>query len=124
MINVIVVALVASIILVSPALAAPDGPVLVIAHVDLTPDGLAQGLPLLEQFAQQSKTDTGVESFELITWAETNNHFQLIQIYRSLQAFNNHVRASHTVTFRSALQPFIGAPYDERLYSPSNSGSR
>ncbi|QKE90029.1 hypothetical protein HN018_08180 [Lichenicola cladoniae] len=113
-----------AIILSNPALAAPDGPVLVVAHVDLTPDGLAQGLPILEQFAQQSKADRGVESFELITWAKTNNHFQVIQIYSSLQAFDNHVRASHTVNFRSALQPFIGAPYDERLYLPSNSASR
>jgi hypothetical protein len=33
-----------------------------------------------------------------------------------MRAFDAHVSALHTVTFRTALQPFIGAPYDERLY--------
>lgn len=116
-----VAALIAAMISIGPALAAPNRPVLVIAHVDLTPDGLAQGLPILVQFAQQSETDRGVVSFKLITWAETNNHFQIIEIYDSLQSFNNHLQASHTVGFRNALQPFIGAPYDERLYASSNS---
>jgi hypothetical protein len=32
------------------------------------------------------------------------------------QAFDAHVSAQHTLDFRNDIQPFIGAPYDERLY--------
>ncbi len=117
-------ALLASAMFAGPAFAEQDGPVTVIAHIDFIPPYLAQGLPALEQFAQQSKADPGVLSFTLITWAPTTNHFQLIEIYDSLQSFNNHVQASHTVAFRATLQPLIGAPYDERRYMPSELESR
>lgn len=106
-----------AILLCSPAMAQQKGPVTVVAHIDFIPTFLAQGLPALEQFAQQSKSDPGVSSFTLITWAPTTNHFQLIEVYDSLEAFNNHVQAPHTIAFRTAIQPWIGAPYDERRYT-------
>lgn len=111
----------------APLLAAPaqaqdrDGPVTVVAHVDVIPDFLNKALPLLEQFTQDSKNDTGVRAFILITWSLTTNHFQLIEIYNSLQAFQNHVEAAHTIAFRKATLPYIGAPYDERIYSAGSS---
>jgi hypothetical protein len=33
-----------------------------------------------------------------------------------MRAFDTHVSADHTIQFRTELQPFLGAPYDERLY--------
>jgi hypothetical protein len=33
-----------------------------------------------------------------------------------MRAFDAHVSADHTITFRTTLQPLLGAPYDERLY--------
>jgi acetolactate synthase-1/2/3 large subunit len=43
-----------------------------------------------------------------------------LERFRDMRAFNAHVSATNTVTFRGKLQdpaqPFIGAPYDERLY--------
>ncbi len=100
-----------------PARADVQGPIIVVAHIDFLPTNLAAGLPALQQFAQQSRGDPGVKSFTLITWAPTTNHFQLIEVYGSLAAFNNHVQAAHTIAFRTAIQPDIGSPYDERIYS-------
>jgi quinol monooxygenase YgiN len=90
--------------------------IIAVTHIDLIPTNLDQAVPVLKNFATESKGDPGVVSFELITWAPTTNHFQIIQIYNSLGAFNRHVQAPHTIAFRSAIQPFIGAPYDERIY--------
>jgi quinol monooxygenase YgiN len=59
-----------------------------------------------------------VKTFILITQERTDNHFQLIEVFRDMRAFGAHVSAAHTITFRTDLQPFIGAPYDERLYRP------
>jgi quinol monooxygenase YgiN len=92
------------------------GSIFVVTHIDVIPTNLDQAIPVLKNFATESKDDPGVVSFQLITWAPTTNHFQLIQIYSSLAAFNRHVQAPHTIAFRSAIQPFIGAPYDERIY--------
>jgi quinol monooxygenase YgiN len=99
-----------------PAMADERGTIIVVTHIDVIPTNLDQAVPVLKNFAAESKDDPGVVSFQLITWAPTTNHFQLIQIYNSLGAFNRHVQASHTIRFRSAIQPFIGAPYDERIY--------
>ena len=63
-----------------------------------------------------SRNDPGVELFIVISWTPTTNRFQLIEVYRNQRAFDNHIGAAHTIQFRSDLQPFIGAPYDERLY--------
>jgi len=103
----------------APAMAEVQGPVLVVTHVDFIPTNLAVGLPALQLFAQQSRSDPGVRSFTLITWAPTTNHFQLIEVFDSIAAFNSHVQAPHTIAFRAAIQAAIGALYDERLYSLS-----
>ena len=53
----------------------------------------------------------------MITWTPTTNHFQLLEVFKNRRTFDLHVSADHTIDFRYALQPFIGAPYDERLYT-------
>lgn len=112
----IALALAAPALFAPPARAEVQGPIIVVAHIDFIPPYLAAGLPALQLFAQQSKSDPGVKSFTLITWAPTTNHFQLIEVFDSLAAFNNHVQAAHTIAFRAAIQPDIGALYDERIY--------
>ena len=105
-----------SCLLAWPAMGDERGSIFVVTHIDVIPTNLDQAVPVLKNFAAESQDDPGVVSFQLITWAPTTNHFQLIQIYNSLAAFNRHVQAPHTIAFRSAIQPFVGAPYDERIY--------
>jgi quinol monooxygenase YgiN len=100
----------------SPARGDDFREVVVVTHIDVIPDFVSQAQPLLEQFVLDSRNDPGVKTFILITWDPTTNHFQLIEVFRNMQAFNQHVSADHTVQFRYDIQPFIGAPYDERLY--------
>ena len=97
-----VLALAFASLLALPAMAeAPGpipGPIIVVTHVDFIPDNLDAGQPVLEQFARGSQSDPGVQSFTLITWAPTTNHFQLIEVYDSINAFYNHVQAPHTMS--------------------------
>ena len=103
-----------------PAAAETAKPITVVAHVDFIPPFLDQALPILKQFALDSLKDPGTKSFTLITWAPTTNHFQLIGVFDSIDAYNNHVSAAHTIAFRAGIQPFIGSPYDERRYDSSD----
>ena len=105
-----------SCLLAWPAMGNDRGSIFVVTHIDVIPTNVDQAVPLLKNFAVESQADPGVVRFQPITWTPTTNHFQLIQIYNSLAAFNRHVQAPHTTAFRSAIQPFIGAPYDERIY--------
>jgi quinol monooxygenase YgiN len=91
--------------------------IFVITHVDIDPQFVPEpALPVLDTFVTDSASDPGVQTFVLISQAGTTNHFQLIEIFANRQAFNAHVSAQHTLDFRNDIQPFIGAPYDERLY--------
>jgi hypothetical protein len=40
-----------------------------------------------------------------------------IERYDTGRSFDLHVTAQHAIAFRNSIQPFIGAPYDEREYS-------
>lgn len=105
-----------------PAHAATFGEIAVVTHIDLIPNSAGQAPPaaltLLKQFVLDSRKDPGVESFQLITWSPTTNHFQLLELFRDRRSFEAHVSAKHSVDFRNQLQQYIGAPYDERLYRP------
>jgi quinol monooxygenase YgiN len=107
-------------LLAAPCALASDAqePVTVVTHFDVIPNGnnLVLGQALLEQFVLASRSDPGVKAFILITWAPTTNHFQMIEVYDSLAAFNAHVSAPHTIAFRTAFQAYVGSPIDERLY--------
>ena len=93
--------------------------VVVVTHVDVDPQNVTDVFhTTLVNFVVESRNDPGVKSFTLITQDPTTNHFQLIEVFRDMRAFNAHVSAQHTVTFRNDLQEFLGAPYDERLYRP------
>ena len=111
----------AAIALVVPSFSRAAGsrdlePVIVVTHLDIIPTFLDQELPVIQQFAADSKNDPGVRTFLLLTWTPAPNHFQLLEVYNSLQTFNNHIQAAHTIAFRKAIQPYIGSPYDERRY--------
>ena len=107
---------VAACLMGAPAHADGFREVVVVTHVDVDPQNVSVAQPLLVTFVIESRKDPGVESVTLITQDPTTNHFQLIEVFRDMRAFNAHVSASHTVTFRTNLDPLLGAPYDERLY--------
>ena len=90
--------------------------IFVITHLDIIPTFVGQARPVLDQFVADSAGDAGVQTFAMLSWTPTTNHFQLIEVFADQQAFDAHVSAPHTVEFRSDLQATIGAPYDERLY--------
>jgi len=96
---------------------AHGGEIEVVTHIDVIPTFLAQAQPLILQFVAASASDPGVREFLLVSWDGIPNHFQLIERYATPRSFDFHVSTPHTVTFRNSLQPFIGAPYDERAYT-------
>jgi quinol monooxygenase YgiN len=90
--------------------------IFVITHVDVDPQFVPQAQPLLNTFVADSLNDPGVQTFALLSQTPTTNHFQLVETFDNMGAFDDHVSAQHTVDFRTATAPFLGAPYDERLY--------
>ena len=96
---------------------AHGGEIEVVTHIDVIPTFLDQAKPLILQFVADSARDPGVKEFLLVSWDDITNHFQLIERYDTKRDFDLHVTAQHSVNFRTSLQSFIGAPYDERVYT-------
>ena len=90
--------------------------IFVITHVDVDPQNVPQAQPLLDTFVSDSLNDPGAETFALLSQTPTPNHFQLIETFANMKAFEAHLSVQHTVDFRTNIDSFLGAPYDERLY--------
>ena len=94
-----------------------DAKIYVVTHVDLTPNYIADGTPLLLKYAADSRKDKGAVRFELLGQVGRKNHFTIVSVWENQAAFDAHLEASHTKQFREKLQPMLGSPLDERLHN-------
>jgi len=114
-----------ALILVSCALtqkAAAQSPgknVYIVTHVDIagTPEIVAEATRLLREFSADSQKDRGVVRFELLIQDGRLNHFTIVEVWQTRDAFEAHSSADHTKRFREKIQPMLGSPFDERLHS-------
>jgi quinol monooxygenase YgiN len=93
--------------------------VYVVTHVDLATNGerLVAATTVLREFAAESRKDPGNIRFELMVQDGRLNHFTIVEVWQTREAFEAHSSAEHTKRFREKLQPVMGSPFDERLHS-------
>jgi quinol monooxygenase YgiN len=89
----------------------------VVTLIDVIPQptGLGEVNKLLLQFAADSRKDAGSIRFDVVVQDGRPNHFVLLEVWQSREAFEAHNAAAHTRTFREKIQPSLGSPFDERL---------
>jgi quinol monooxygenase YgiN len=90
--------------------------VYVVTHVDVTPNYTADTTKLLLEFAAESRKDPGSVRFEVLQQDSRGNHYTVVEVWQTGQAFEAHSASEHTKRFREKLQPMLGSPYDERLH--------
>jgi quinol monooxygenase YgiN len=99
-------------------------------HTHTSPDFEQIAYAALFTYRDASKSDSGFKSFRVVNWLLASNHSQIIDVWSSLDAFEQHLAQTHSVDFRFAvqvqLQPppsppgfncCIGSPIDDRQYS-------
>jgi quinol monooxygenase YgiN len=89
----------------------------VVAHVDAIPPSAKPALDLLTKEAADSKADPGFERFEVLQEASRQNHYTLVEVWRSQNDFDHYVATSHCKAFREKLLPMLGSPFDERFHT-------
>jgi quinol monooxygenase YgiN len=96
--------------------------VYVVTHVDVagTPAIVAEATRLLKEFSAESQKDPGVVRFELLLQDGRLNHFTIVSVWQTRDAFEGHSGAEHTKRFREKIQPMLGSPFDERLHGLLN----
>lgn len=102
-----------------------DGPrpargVYVVTHVDVIPPRKDDAVGLLKNLGDASRRDDGNVRYEIVQQTNRPNHFTVIEIWNSPEAFDAHGGAAHVREFRDKLAPMSGALYDERLYETVN----
>jgi quinol monooxygenase YgiN len=110
------------------------GPIFDITHFDVIPltengvDFEQTAYKALFEYRDASRLDPGFESIRVVNWLLASNHSQIIDVWRSLDAFEAHLAQQHSVDFRFAVQVqppppppgfncCIGSPIDDRQYS-------
>ena len=98
---------------------AARGTVSVVTHVDVPPPSKDETEVWLKRVAEESRKDEGNLRYDVFQQtAPRTNHFTIFEVWKDRNAFDSHEMKSHTRQFREALAPMLGAPYDERLYTP------
>src|SRR5438094_7486887 len=94
----------------------------VVIHVDIagTPAIVAEATRLLKEFSADSQKDPGVVRFELLIQDGRLNHFTIVEVWQTREAFETHSGSEHTKRFREKIQPMLGSPFDERLHGLLN----
>lgn len=92
--------------------------VYVVTYVDVFPNFAADTSRLLVELAANSRKESGSVRFEVLRDVDRINHFTILEVWENRQAYEKHLTFAYTKTFRDKIQPYLGSPFDERLYNP------
>ena len=90
--------------------------VYVVTHVDVVPPRKDDAIVALRRLAEASRTEPGLQRFDVVQQASRPNHFTVIEIWTDTRTAEAHAMAVAAREFRDALAPMTGALYDERFY--------
>ena len=94
-----------------------SGALYVVTYVDVFPNFTDDTMKALRQFAADSRKDPGSIRFEFLQDVVRTNHFSIVEVWQSRQAYDAHLTQEHSKRFREKIQPGLGSPFDERLYN-------
>jgi quinol monooxygenase YgiN len=103
---------------VAPMEAGGPRAVYVITHVDVIPPSREAAVGMLHTAAAAARKEKGNLGFDVVQQTARSNHFQVIDIWSSAKAEDEHEVAADTKELRGKLLPLGGALYDRRWYRP------
>jgi quinol monooxygenase YgiN len=106
---------------VTPPKAATAGSVIVISHCDVAGGNTQNLINAFAPLSEASRKDNGMVRYEILDEVPAHaNHFRLYEEWANMAAFEAHDHAAHTQTYRQTILPWLGTPYDQRLYRLAN----
>lgn len=95
-----------------------DGPAFAVTYIEVTPSSTERTVELLREQARASQAEAGNLRYQILQRTGRPNHFAILDAWESQAARDKSVAAGHTRTFRTALEPLLYSPYDERPSTP------
>ena len=91
--------------------------VIVISHADVAGGNTQNLIRAFVPLSEDSRKEEGMVRYEILDEVPAHaNHFRLFEEWASMTAFEAHNRSPHVQTFRQTILPWLGTPYDQRLY--------
>ncbi|MBZ5578174.1 MAG: antibiotic biosynthesis monooxygenase [Acidobacteriia bacterium] len=88
-----------------------------VTYIDVFPNFVADTNKLLLDLAANSRKEPGSKSVDILRDVERTNHFTIVEVWENHAAYDQHLMAAHTRNFRDKIQPYLGSPFDTRLYN-------
>jgi quinol monooxygenase YgiN len=89
----------------------------VVTYVDVYPNFAPDTVAALQKFRAASMKDKGAVRYEFLRDTSRVNHFAIVEQWQSREAYEAHLTQPHSREFREKIQPWLGSPFDERLYN-------
>jgi len=100
-----------------PAKAAGKNSMTLLVHVDVIPTFLADYERIAENYIDATRAESGLLGLDVLqTLAPHPNHLTVIERWADAAALEAHQRTATARSYREALNPMLGALYDERIY--------
>lgn len=88
----------------------------VLMHIDVIPDGAATARQALAEQKAQVMAAPGALAFQAASQAGRPNHFAVHEAWTNRAAYEAYAASSSGKALRRRLDPFKGAPFDDRFY--------
>src|SRR5258706_269926 len=102
------------------AFAQDAAPLYVVSYVEVTPRAQPDAVALLKALGDAGRKDEGNLRYAIVQQMNRPNHFSVVEVWKSREAFDAHSMSGYIREFRDKLAPMSGALYDERLYDVLN----
>jgi quinol monooxygenase YgiN len=89
----------------------------VVTYIDVFPNYAADTAKLLQEFRTNSQKDPGFVRLEILRDVARQNHFSIVEVWKTQKDFDAHLMLAHTKLFREKIQPGLGSPFDDRMYN-------
>lgn len=89
-----------------------------VAHLDIAGPMRPGPTDALARLASAACASPGNLRFQVWQQANHGNHFDLVAVWRRHDDFDAFAMSAAAREFRDAVAPWLGSPYDERLYRP------
>ena len=88
----------------------------VITHLDFKPPFTDAGRELLVRHAEDIRSIPGALRCYLLQQTARGNHFELVTVWETDEAYEAHQSLDATVAFRTEVYPMLGSPWDDRIH--------
>jgi quinol monooxygenase YgiN len=88
----------------------------VVTHVDFKPPFSEEGRELLLRHLGTLRNSPGLSRADLLQQVQRGNHFELLTVWESDEAYEAHHSDEATIAFRQEVFPMLGSPWDDRIH--------